>query len=114
MKESGMREALKQTDKGVLITLEVTPNSKQTEIPAGYNEWRKSVVVRVKSPPSRGKANSEIVKVMEKLFGRKVEIVKGVTSSHKQVIVYSTTIDEVLEKLEEAGKGKLKESEGKK
>ena len=96
-----MIEALKQTDKGVLVAIEVIPNSKQTEIPAGYNEWRRSVVVRVKSPPSRGKANSEIVKEMEKLFGRKVEIVRGVTSSNKQVIVYSASVDEVLEKLEE-------------
>ena len=96
-----MRDALKQTDKGVLIAIEVIPNSKRTEIPAGYNEWRKSVVVRVKSPPSRGKANSEIVKGMEKLFGRRVEIVKGATSSSKQVMVYSASLDEVLEKLEE-------------
>jgi len=96
---AGMERAMTQTEKGVLINLEVIPNSKKTEIPAGYNEWRKSVVVRVKSPPSRGKANSEIVKEMEKLLGRKVEIVKGVTSSNKQVIVYSASIDEVLEKL---------------
>ena len=97
-----VKEAMKQTDKGVLINLEVIPNSKKPEFPAGYNEWRKSVVIRVKSPPARGKANSEIVKTLEKIFGRKVEIVKGVTSSNKQVIVYSAGVDEVLEKLEKA------------
>lgn len=104
-----MKEALKQTDRGVIITIEVIPNSRFTEIPAGYNEWRKSIVVRVKSPPSRGKANSEIVKTMEKLFGKKVEIIRGATSSSKQVIVYSASIDEVLERLgslENAEKGK--------
>ncbi len=97
-----MKGALKQTDRGVIITIEVIPNSRSTEIPAGYNEWRKSIVVRVKSPPSRGKANSEIVKEMEKLFGRKVEIIRGATSSNKQVIVYSASVDEVLEKLDKS------------
>ena len=96
-----VNEAMKQTDKGVLINLEVIPNSKKPEFPAGYNEWRKSIVIRVRSPPARGRANSEIEKTLERMFGRKVEIVKGMTSSNKQVIVYSASVDEVLEKLEE-------------
>ncbi|AEA47928.1 DUF167 domain-containing protein [Archaeoglobus veneficus] len=89
-----IRDAIKAASNGVYISIEVTPNSKQSCV-YGYNEWRKSIAVRVKAPPKGGKANAEIVELFSKIFRKKVEIVKGHTSSQKVIFVHSASPQEV-------------------
>jgi uncharacterized protein (TIGR00251 family) len=95
-----MDSAIKETENGVLINLDVSPNAKKTEI-AGYNEWRKAIAVRVGSPPKGGKANAELIKYFEKVFGKDVKIVKGQTSTQKTILVEGITKDEAIKILKQ-------------
>ncbi len=98
-----MDEALKETKNGVTINLVVSPNAKKTEI-VGYNEWRKAIEIRIKAPPKGGKANAELVKFFESIFGRSVEIVKGQTSTQKTILVKGLSKNEALKILRNISK----------
>lgn len=67
--------------------IEVSPKSDQFQI-TGYNEWRKTLEVKLKSPPTKGKANKELVKEFSSLTGRKTEIVGGHKSRQKTILIY--------------------------
>ncbi len=92
-----MKDAIKAGSDGVYILIDVTPGSSRSRIE--YNEWRKIISVKVRSPPKGGKANSELVELFRKILGRKVEIVKGQTSSQKVLFVQGATVEEVVERL---------------
>jgi len=99
IKVSIMEDAIHDSKGGVTINIDVSPGAKKTEVPAGYNEWRKSIVVRIKSPPKDGKANTEIIKEFEAIFGSKVEIIRGQTSSQKVLFVHGVSKEKALELL---------------
>jgi len=91
-----MEEALKESKDGVLIDVTVSPNAKRTEV-VGYNQWRKAIEVRVKSPPKGGKANTELIEFFRQIFRCDVVIVKGQTSTQKTLLIKDLSKDEVLE-----------------
>jgi uncharacterized protein (TIGR00251 family) len=89
-------KALKETEDGILIDIEVSPNSAKFVI-SGYNEWRDEINVRITSAPQKGKANKEIIKEFSKLTKAPVEIVSGLKSHHKTLKVYGVSKMKFLE-----------------
>ncbi len=67
------------------ITIMVVPNSKQQKVEKiSENKYK----VYVKSPPTKGKANKELIEILAKYFGlakSKIKIVKGVASREKVI-----------------------------
>ncbi len=63
----------------------MVPNSKQQKLEKILeNEYK----VYVKSPPTKGKANKELIEILAKYFGlakSKIKIVKGVASREKVI-----------------------------
>ncbi len=92
-----IEDAVKEGRNGVIIKVEVSPNSKQVGF--GYSEWRKAVEVRIRSPPKEGKANRELLEIFRELFGE-AEIISGEKSRSKLVKVGSSR-EEVVRKLRE-------------
>ena len=86
---------------GCEIDLLVSPRSNRTG-PEGVDEWRRMLIFRVKSPPLEGRANKEVVSLMNDLTGFKCEVIRGMTSRQKTVFVRGDA-SIVAEKLE--GKG---------
>ncbi len=86
---------------GVVLNVFVKPKSGRSEIFFDENEG--VIVVFLKSPPTGGKANKELVKILSKTFGlssSKIKIVKGLKSREKQVLIEEDlTFSEVLERL---------------
>ncbi len=80
-------EALKRGEGFTLMEINVSAGAKRTEI-SGFNEWRKAIELKVKSPAKEGKANKEIIKEMERLFKAKVEIIRGAKSSGKTLKIH--------------------------
>ncbi|MBC7108548.1 MAG: YggU family protein [Methanomassiliicoccales archaeon] len=76
----------KETPEGVVIELIVSPGAKSSKI-EGLDRWRNRLVVRVTSPPERGKANEELQTLLSDFFESDVEIVKGYGSRLKTVLV---------------------------
>lgn len=92
-------EALQETDDGFVLSLNVSPGSKKTVFPAGYNEWRKAVECRIKAPATEGKANNEIIKTVSDFFSIKksdVSIISGATSSQKRIRISGIALDDAL------------------
>jgi uncharacterized protein len=96
------RDALLQSGDDVLISLDVSPGSKKTVFPAGYNEWRNAIECRIKSPATEGKANSEIIKTIADYFSVKkkdVVIASGATSGQKKIKVSGISFEDVAGRL---------------
>ncbi len=90
-----IEEAVIESKDGVLISVHVSPGSK--EVSFSYDEWRRAVEVRIKSPAKEGKANRELLEIFRDLFG-KVEIVSG-EKSRSKLIKVGCSREEVVEKL---------------
>jgi len=95
VEKSKLAEALSEAEDGVVLRIEVTPNSKKVAF--GYNEWRRAVEIKIKSPAKAGKANRELVEILSSLFGG-AEILSGEKSRLKTVKVLGDRED-ILEKL---------------
>ncbi len=92
----GIEDAVIEAKDGTIVRIEVTPGSKKVGF--GYNEWRKAIEVRVRSPAQSGKANRELLKLLSDVLGH-AEITSGEKSRLKTVKIRATK-EEVLEKLE--------------
>ncbi len=64
------------------IEAKVSTNCKKQKIK--YEKSMNLFKIRVKSPPERGKANSEIIKMFDNL-GIRADIVSGLTSNKKLI-----------------------------
>ncbi|WP_421908387.1 DUF167 domain-containing protein [Methanolacinia petrolearia] len=96
------RDALLQSGDDVQISLDVSPGSKKTVFPAGYNEWRNAIECRIKSPATEGKANAEIIKTIADYFSVKksdVVIVSGAISGQKKIKISGVSLEDALERV---------------
>jgi uncharacterized protein len=90
--------ALSSSDKGTIITIEVTAGSKNACFPAGYNAWRKAVGCRVRAPALEGRANKEVIAVISELIGiekTRIRILSGSMSPVKKILVEGMTPDQL-------------------
>ena len=96
--------AIRKHPNGVILSIFVTPQSSESLFPAGYNQWRRCIEIKVQSPPSDNKANNEVIKLLTSFFGvsnKDIEIISGSHSRLKQVLVKSILYEDAIRKLEE-------------
>jgi uncharacterized protein (TIGR00251 family) len=82
---------MKETRDGLIIEVMVKPNSKRFALTRKDGQ----LILEVTSPPREGKANMEIIKGLKRLFGKDVEIVRGLKSKDKVILVRGANADEV-------------------
>ncbi len=92
-----MRGCARQGKEGVFIDIHVVPGSKKES--TDYDEYTKRLRLKIKAPAVDGKANREVLSVFSSLFGDS-EIVSGVTSRKKTILVRKAGLQAVLEGLE--------------
>ncbi len=95
-------DGIKARGGGTIISLEVHTNSKRLEF-AGLNPWQKRFVLKVKAPPTGGKANKEIIKFLSDFFkipSNKLRIVSGIKTTRKSIFV-EIAEDAVADRLKE-------------
>lgn len=93
-----MKDAIRQTDDGVILDLEISAGAKETAL-HGYNPWRKRIEVKLSERAQKGKANAELVSFLSGLFqvnSTNVRIVKGLTSSKKSVKIIQAKAEDIL------------------
>jgi uncharacterized protein (TIGR00251 family) len=86
---------IKETQDGAVIEVFVKPNSPKFKITVDDDE----IVVFSTEQPVKGKVNKELVKEFSKLFHTKVEIVSGLTSKQKRLLitgVLKTEVEQLL------------------
>lgn len=95
-------DAVRAASDGVVIDFEVSPGAKETRVPSGYNEWRRRIEARLKSPPERGRANEELIGELSSLFGvpeSRIEITSGAKDSRKSVRVRGAGKEDIIKTL---------------
>ncbi|HEX9816647.1 MAG TPA: DUF167 domain-containing protein [Candidatus Thermoplasmatota archaeon] len=98
-------KALHPSPDGLVIDLEVVPNSSSPGFPAGYNPWRHRIQARVGAPPEDGKANEELVILVAAALNvprGQVSVVDGHTSRRKRVAVRGLDVAEFTRRVTEA------------
>lgn len=92
-------DAVRSSADGVLLEFDVSPGARRTEVPSGYNEWRKRIEAKLKAPPEKGKANEELVGALSDLFGvpeSSIEIASGATNSRKSILIRGMTRESII------------------
>ncbi len=89
---------IRQTDGGVIMEVRVKTGSHRFAL------YRKNgrLIIEITSPPREGKANLEIVKGLKRLFGKDVEIVRGLRSRDKVILIRNATAEYVRTILEKS------------
>jgi len=103
-----IEKAVKSKQDGAFLNLFVIPNSSSNFFPAGYNEWRKTVEIKVCSPAKDNKANIEVIKTVAEFFNvpiNNVLIVSGGKNKEKTVLIKHIPKKDVLKKLMESLNG---------
>ena len=82
---------LKDTKDGAIIEVFVKPNFPKFEVLLKEDE----VIVRCTEEPVKGKVNKELLKALSKFFHTNVELVSGVTSRQKRLLLKDIKKSEV-------------------
>lgn len=82
---------IKETENGAIIEVFVKPSSKRFSITVDDGE----IMVFCTEQPVKGKVNKELVKEVSKLFHAKVELVSGLTSKQKRLLIKGVAKNEV-------------------
>ncbi len=64
----------------------VSPRSNRSGM-EGFDEWRKRVILRIKSPPLEGRANKEVESYFKDVTGCRSKVTAGMTSHQKTVTI---------------------------
>jgi len=75
--------SIKETKDGTTITIFVKPHASKFSIERDGDE----IVVSSTQEPTKGKVNKEILKEISKLLGFRIEIVSGLTSRQKVLLI---------------------------
>ena len=91
---------LVETKEGTVVEIFVKPKSAKFEVLLEGDE----VVVRCTEEPVKGKVNKELLKELSKFFHTNVELVSGVTSKQKRLLLKGMEKSEVERLLRKEGK----------
>ena len=95
-------DAVTEDMTGVILALEVSPGSDQPGFFTGFDPWRRSIRCTVRSPPTRGKANRELIESVARAFGlprASVHLISGAAQHRKRVRITGLSREAVLEGL---------------
>ena len=85
---------IKKVRDDVVLNVKVKPNSPHFSIESNNN-----FIIHCKSSPKQNKANIEILKELERLFKTRVEIISGLTSKNKSILIHNITETGIKKKL---------------
>jgi len=98
-------DAIKRSNQGILLCLHVIPGSSQNIFPVKYDQWRKSIEIKVISEAKDNKANTETIETVAVFFhlsAKDVVLVNGEKSRQKTVCLKKISIGTVIAKLRES------------
>lgn len=93
-----LSDVTRKTAEGLELDVYVSPRSSR-QGPDGFDEWRKRLILRVKSPPLDGKANKEAEGLIKDITGMGSKVIKGMTDRRKTIFIEGDA-DVIMERLE--------------
>jgi hypothetical protein len=97
--------AVKNSDQGVVLCLHVVPGSSEIVFPAGYNQWRKCIEIKVRAAAKDNKANTEVLQTIAgffKIAPKDVILISGQKSREKTVSIKKIPFETISKRLEES------------
>ena len=82
----------------VEVDILVSPRSNRVGL-EGFDEWRKRLILRVKSPPLEGRANKEVESFFKDITGCRSTVTAGMTS-HQKTVTSAGDPKSILESIE--------------
>jgi uncharacterized protein (TIGR00251 family) len=76
-----------ETKNGAIIEVFIKPNQPKFNIKIDGDE----IVILCTEEPVKGKVNKEIIKELSKLFHTQIEIISGLTSKQKRLLIKNTS-----------------------
>lgn len=101
---TSFKDAIKKSNQGIILCLHVVPGSSQVVFPAGYNQWRKCIEIKVRSKAKDNKANNEVIETVAGFFRMPVKdvfLMSGQKSREKTIYLGNISVDKVCSVLEE-------------
>lgn len=87
----------KEVQSGVVIKIRVKPHARQFTI----KRIEDQIIVAVKNPPVKGKANDDVIRGLSSFFAKPVQLLKGHKSKQKILLIQGITLPELQARLEE-------------
>ena len=78
---------VKETKNGTIIEVFVKPNQPKFSVKVDGDD----IIVFCTEEPVKGKVNKELIKELSKLFHAKIEIISGLTSKQKRLLIKNTS-----------------------
>ena len=100
-----LEEIIKKHPDGAVLNIFVTAGCRNIVFPAGCNDWRKCLEIRVCSPAKDNKANKEVIKTVADYFDTPINdvfVVSGSKKREKSVLVKGVTVNFVTDKLRDS------------
>lgn len=82
---------IRETEKGLILDVYVKPRSKEFRIVVEGDD----IVIHCSEEPIEGRVNRELVKELSRFFGKRVELVSGLTSRQKRLLVKDAEKSEI-------------------
>lgn len=96
-----LKNCLKDISEGILLKIEVKPNSKSQGI-EGIDTWRNCIYVRIRAKAEKGKANLELIQYLSLVLSvpsSNITLTKGTTSRKKEVKIHGLSENELINRL---------------
>lgn len=90
---------LKQTDKGLILNVKLTPNASKDEVQGYCSEY---VKIRISAPPNENKANKKLVAFVAdwlKISKSSVELQSGDKSRDKKLLIKKIQYEDLVQKI---------------
>jgi uncharacterized protein (TIGR00251 family) len=100
---TSLKDAVKHSKQGIILSLHVVPGSSEVLFPARYNPWRKCIEIKVRSVAKENIANREVIETIAGFFGlsaQDVLLTRGEKSREKIVVLRGISAGTVCKKLE--------------
>ena len=102
---TSFKDAIKSSNQGIILCLHVVPGSSQVIFPAGYNQWRKCIEIKVCSEAKDNKANNEVIETVAGFFRVSVKdviLMSGQKSREKIICLSNISVNKACAQLEES------------
>ena len=81
-----MEKFFTETGQGIVLNLHVIPGSRITCF-GSFMPWKGAIRIKVRKTAVKGKANKEVLQLLKKMFNKEVELVAGLKSHDKKILV---------------------------
>jgi len=100
-----LSKIIRECHEGAILNLFVTPKANTVIFPAGLNNWRKCIEIKVCAPPEHNRANMDVIKTVADFFEKPVTdvyILSGGSKREKTVLVKGISTNFVTDRLRES------------